>query len=148
MFFRSQAFPLRKQSNMRLTCCLAMYCLLRDSTEYQLWNFLRSENSWMSTSARSGSGPATLLMGAPFFWLGKKWNPKGCAWTIGLWNSKQDLMRTHYPGLMIVFLILTILVALNSTLVIIRLQSAQEMSTKQLSCPGMVRLRFLYCHLA
>ena len=70
-FLRSQIAPLREPLNMILTFCQTLYCLLKVSTKYHLWNLVRSENSLMSTSERAGLGPVSLLMGPLFFLLGK-----------------------------------------------------------------------------
>ena len=72
LFFSCQALSLREPQNTRLTCYQTLYHLLRGSAECYLWNLLRLENSWMTTSARNGLGPAPLLLGPQFFFLGKK----------------------------------------------------------------------------
>ena len=41
-------------------------------------------NSWVSTSARAGLGPAPLHIRPPFFLLGTRIEPQEYAYTIGL----------------------------------------------------------------
>ena len=68
--FEQQGGTPERAINTRLTCCQILCHLLR-GIEYYLWKFLRSENSWMTTSTRARSGPAPLLIVTPFFLLGK-----------------------------------------------------------------------------
>ena len=95
--------------------------------------------------------PSTSPYGAPIIFTRLK--DQTLRMCIDYWpcTSKQGLISSHYPRSMICWtswLMLTVLVALTSTLVTIKLQSTQGMSTKQLSYPSMVSLSLLYCHLA